>query len=302
MSSIKEPYSISVWEEELKGMEDWYVRQQKTAKKEEYEQFSSELKSLYSKYDEETYIKEEKRLPVEEYNRYDKEDKNEFELHTVIEHYEETRGIIIGAHDMDSVYGVINPILKTNINGNVELTFSLYHKVFDPDTLEFSINPFAQLLVNEAKIKLYFRDKWYDLVVKNCVEDSENYLFNYICKDLYINELNKNGFKVELDTELENNQGTIIKLAETILTDTDWEIDKEGSQTIIETKIEPLYLGTLNQDVTVSLVNEYVSDEFADMEGQWEYENGKPVQSITIEKGSELLFFYSDIIENKKQP
>jgi hypothetical protein len=182
-----------------------------------------------------------------------------------MEHYEETQGIIIGAHDMDSVYAAVNPILKKNVNGSVDLTFGLYYKVFDPDVGDFCINPFTSMLGNETKIKVYFRKKWYDLIVKNRVEDSTNFLFNYTCKDIYVNELNKNGFKVELDVELENNQGTAPQLAETILDDTDWTVDTEHSDILVETKIEPLYIGTLNRSVEIKMVNKYVPEDLLDV-------------------------------------
>ena len=71
-----------------------------------------------------------------------------------MEHYEETQGIVIGAYDMNSVYAAINPILKKNVNGSVELTFGMYYKPFDPDAQDFIINPFNALLLNEAKVKL----------------------------------------------------------------------------------------------------------------------------------------------------
>lgn len=277
MSNIKEPYSISVWEEELIPTQDWYV-------------------------------KGEERLTREQYKQLSETEREGYELHTVMEHYEETQGIIIGAHDMTSVYAAVNPILKKNVNGSVDLTFGLYYKVYDPDILDFHINPFTQLLVNEAKVKLYFRGKWYDLVVKNCVEDSTNFMYNYTCKDIYVNELNKNGFKVELDTKLKNNQAIVTELAETILFDTDWQVDKEGSDILVETKIEPLYIGTINQDITVKRVSEFTPDDYADMEGQWAFETvGEsdekiPVETIIIAAGSQVLFFYSDIVENVKQP
>ena len=277
MSNIKEPYSISVWEEELIPAQDWYVKGEERLIREEYEQLSETEREGY-------------------------------ELHTVMEHYEETQGIIIGAHDMVSVYAAVNPILKKNVNGSVDLTFGLYSNVYNPDVLDFCINPFTQLLVNEAKVKLHFRGKWYDLVVKNCVEDSTNFMYNYTCKDIYVNELNKNGFKVELETKLKNNQAIITELAETILLDTDWQVDKESSDILVETKIEPLYIGTLNQDITVKRVSEFTPDDYADMEGQWAFKTvGQsdeiiPAETITIAAGSQVLFFYSDIVENVKQP
>jgi hypothetical protein len=220
-----------------------------------------------------------------------------------MEHYEETHGVIIGAHDMNSVYAAINPILKKNVNGSVELTFGMYYKPFDPDAQDFIRNPLISLLSNEAKLKLNFRNKWYDLVVKSCAEDSVNSIFNYVCKDIYVNELSKNGFRTELDPELENNQGTVTDLAETILLDTDWTVDRENSDIIVETKIEPLYIGTLNQDIKVKLVNKYLPDQYAeDVEDQPGIANGTAETEIEIKKGAEVLFFYSDIAENKRHP
>ena len=177
---------------------------------------------------------------------------------------------------MDSPYAAVNSSLETNVNGSVKLTFTMYYKVFDPDAGDFVINPLAAAVLNERKIKLHFRDKWYDMVIKNCVEDSTAYSFTYTCSDIYINELSKNGFKVELDAELENNQGTVTKVAETILEGTDWHvapIEEEApegyagpySDIIVQTNIEPIYQGVLNQTITVEPVNDFTPDEYADM-------------------------------------
>jgi hypothetical protein len=217
-----------------------------------------------------------------------------------MEHFEETQGVIIGSDNMDSVYSVVNPIFKENINGNVELTFSIYYKIFDPDAMDFSMNPFVSMLTNEAKIKLKFRDKWYDLIIKNCVEDSSNYMFTYTCKDFYVNELNKNGFKVELDSELENNQGTVTELGKIILKDTDWEIDTEKSDLIVETKVEPLYVGNLKYNITIKKVNNYIPDTSM-------YTDANEIEKIfpdvwTIQKNTPVLFFYSDITDKKPEP
>jgi hypothetical protein len=231
MSSIKEPYVISVWEEEMIPAQDWYI-QGDIITEEEYNELLKEEKQNYRPHSnlENKYIKEKVRLSVDEYKEIlinNPEAAETYERYTIMEHFEEVQGVIIGSDNIDSVYSAINPIFKENVNGSVELTFNLYYKVFDPDILDFSSNPYVPLLTNEAKIKLKFRDRWYDLVVKSCVEDSTNYMFTYTCKDFYINELNKNGFKVELDAELENNQGTVTKLGKTILKDTDWLIDEE---------------------------------------------------------------------------
>jgi hypothetical protein len=77
-------------------------------------------------------------------------------------------------------------------------------------------------LVNERKVKLKYDNNWYDFIIKDIEEDSEKYLFTYTAIDLYINELSKNGYNIQLDTELQNNMGTINELSSIILEDSDW--------------------------------------------------------------------------------
>lgn len=294
MSSIlKEPYQISVWEDEL----------------------IPEIVEYYKKTEEGKI----ETITSEEYNSLlSDEEKQQYTQKIIREHFEESRGLIIGANDMDSPYAAVNSSLKTNVNGSANLTFTMYYKVFDPDVMDFVINPLAAAVLNERKIKLHFRGKWYDMVIKNCVEDSTAYSFTYTCSDIYINELSKNGFKVELDTELENNQGTVTKVGETILEGTDWHvapIEEEApkgykgpySDVIVQTNIEPIYQGILNQTITVEPVNDFTPDEYADMSNQSGYiineETGKKTKtSFTIPKGEVVFMFYSDITKNAEQP
>ena len=347
MSNIKEPYIISVWEEELIPAQDWYVKGE-IITEEEYQLLSKEEKKEYRPHSslDKHYIKEIERLSSEEYNEVLTDEKNkyiidvngdyiygdkilsreefleeiskfseDYERYTVMEHYEEVQGVIIGSDEMDSVFNAINPIFKENVNGSVELTFSIYYRIFDPDTLEFSMNPFVSMLTNEAKIKLKFRNKWYDLVIKSCQEDSTNYMFTYTCKDFYINELSKNGFKVELDAELENNQNTVTKLGKTILKDTDWKINEEKSDLIVESKVEALYVGTLKYDIQIEKVNNYVPDQMVDgseypdsytirkqqiVENKVNIDGEEKIETSII--SVPVLFFYSDIAERKNEP
>ena len=233
---------------------------------------------------------------------------------TILEHFEEQKIATIGAHDMDTPAAASNPVFVENVNGSYTLTFSMYYKYFDEDEMDYVENPFVQFLHNERKIKLFYRNKWYDLIIKNCVEDSSNYTYTYTAKSLYTTELGKNGFKVELDSELENNQGTVTELGKTILKGTDWEISpvEEGltddekrewiekygedsfSDIIVQTKIEPLYVGVLGQEVQVKSVNSYLPDrDTADEELS---------QLETIAAGETVLFFYSDVNNNSPQP
>ena len=105
-------------------------------------------------------------------------------------------------------------------------------------------NTLAQMISNRTTSSLPYLDKkpiWYDFVIKEVQEDSENGVFTYICKDLFINELGKTGYEVELDTELRNNMGTITELASSILEGTDWQIDEENCDDLIQRNKEGLY-------------------------------------------------------------
>jgi hypothetical protein len=101
-------------------------------------------------------------------------------------------------------------------------------------------NPFRELIKNESKLKLKKEDKWYDLIIKTCKEDSATHKFTYTAVDHHINELSKNGFNVTLDSSINNNMGTLIDLAKTIMTDTEWEVDEENSDICEQTMEEPL--------------------------------------------------------------
>lgn len=196
------------------------------------------------------------------------------------QYYKEQKIAVIGSNTMTSQARVKSPRLTRNVNGTHTLSFNIYYKYFDNDEGDYVDNPFTKLLVNERKIKLYYDNKWYDLIIKNIQENSENYTFSYTAKDQYINELSKNGFNIELNTELENNQGNIIELATKILDGTDWKV---GTSDIIKQTIEePLYKVIIKNEETISAYN---------------IEN--PEKTISISGGSTIYVFYSVISEEK---
>lgn len=167
------------------------------------------------------------------------------------EHYEEEKICIIGSDDMISQARVLEPKLVRNVNGTNKLTFKLYYTYIDNETGEKVQNPFISLLVNERKVKCKWEDHWYDFVIKNIQEDSNGKSISYTCEDLYINELSKTGFNLEFDQELNNNQGTAQELAEKVLEGTDWMVDKDNSDHILQTIEEPLYKATLSKSLKV---------------------------------------------------
>lgn len=188
----------------------------------------------------------------------------------IFQYYKERKLCIIGSDTMTSPSRAIQSKLVSSTNGSNTLTFSMYYKYYDEEEDEIVVNPYNKLLTNERKIKLRYGPpvdsdipdseapdtKWYDFVIKDVQENSENNTFTYTCKDLYINELSKSGFSIQLDAELENNTGTVTELAEKILEGSDWSVS-EVNDNLRQYKEEPLYEITLGRDIeAVDIVNQ----------------------------------------------
>ncbi len=173
----------------------------------------------------------------------------------IFQYYSERKLCVIGSNSMNTPIQVFGANLVENTNGTSTLTFSLYYKYLDDDN-DLVDNPFISLLVNERKVKLRLGAiddpdmKWYDFVIKNIQENSENYTFTYTAKNIYINELSKTGFNLEFDTELENNQGTISELAARVLEESDWKL-ASNQDVIKQYREEPLYEVVIKEGVTL---------------------------------------------------
>ncbi len=196
----------------------------------------------------------------------------------VPEHYEEEKVCIIGSDTMTSQARALEPKLVRNVNGTNKLTFKLYYTYIDNETGKRIQNPFTSLLVNERKVKCKWEDQWYDFVIKGVQEDSNGKTITYTCEDLYINELSKTGFSLEFDQKLNNNQGTAQELAKKVLEGTDWVVDTDNSDHILQTIEEPLYRATLTQNLDAKDKNGTIK---------------------TILGGSVIYLFYSVVQEKK---
>ena len=170
---------------------------------------------------------------------------------------------VIGSHNLHTPTKAYNVTLKENVNGEKTLTFSLPRAYRDKDG-ELKDNPFLSFLTAERKLKLrdgaeynFFDDdgnfipselkeedieeRWTDYVIKTIDEDKESFVNNYTCKEVYVNELGKNGQSVILNSELKNNYGTLPELAERVLEGSGWTVDKD-SYVPMEKIAEPLFL------------------------------------------------------------
>ena len=193
-----------------------------------------------------------------------------------ISYYKENRIAVIGSDTMTTPNRVYSPVLQESVNGEKTLTFSLRHKYFDEDVGDFVVNPFTSFLVNERRVKLHYNDKWYEFLIKEREEVSEDYTFTYTATDAFINELSKTGYNVEFATDLNNNQGTVVELAKETLKNTDWVVDEANSDIIRQLISEPIYLCQV-------------------IEGSFEAKNLDTERNITINTNDELYVFYSYI-------
>ena len=155
--------------------------------------------------------------------------------------FRERKIAVIGSDTMKAQARALEPNLVEEINGSNTFTFKMFYIYTDNQTGEKYSNPFAKYLVNERKVKVFWKDKWYDFVIKKCQEDSSKKSVTYTCKDLFINELSKQGYSLEFDTELENNIGTAAELAKQVLDGSTWQYDDNASTPIIQRTEGPVY-------------------------------------------------------------
>lgn len=156
----------------------------------------------------------------------------------------------IGSDSMTTPIRAINPIVKTKVNGEKILTFSLYTRFFDEEIGEFRDNPFINNLFNETYLKLYRKNgtpQWEEYIIKNITENSENKTYTYTAKRASIIELSKSGYNLEFNAELMNNQGTAIELTKQVFAGTDWEVDEAHSDKFWGNSVEPVYEATINE-------------------------------------------------------
>lgn len=156
----------------------------------------------------------------------------------------EEKGVIIGAHDMSYPGKATNIVLKREIKGTNTLTFQLPDRYFDSLKGDFVRNEFADLVAPETKLKLFYKDRWFEFFVKK-VDDKKqfkSYMKSFTCTDAFIDELSRNGYGITYDTELNNNVEEIGIFTEETLEDSIWQYHPENNWgDFTEYKEEKLY-------------------------------------------------------------
>lgn len=225
---LKKPYELSIWEDRTGIVDNQFIVTQDT-----------ECKIGKTYY---FYPNNDQTNPIEQF--YDTQFQTGviyYELEPAKQYFEEVKIAVIGSDTMDIPSRASNVNLIENINGSAQCTFDMYTHYYDDEIGDFVANPFYSLLVNERKVKLHYNNKWYDFIVKNHDETSVEYKYTITCSDMFVNELSKNGYAIEFSSELDNNSGTIIDLAEIVVENTDWTIDAVNSDLIKQKVDEALY-------------------------------------------------------------
>lgn len=207
---------------------------------------------------------------------------------------------IIGSDSMDSPLKAYDVSLKELTNGDCTLTFSMLYD-YEKDGKRVN-NPLFELLKNEIKLKLRrgeeygfidvdgsinfslleeedTENRWRDFIIKTIDKDSNTHVANIVAKEIFVNELGKNGWSVTLNTELENNYGTVEQLAEKVLDGSDWKVEKGYSP--IERVKEPLFEYKIPEGTSIAAVAMRKGD------------NGSN-EKITISANEYIYFFYND--------
>ena len=166
----------------------------------------------------------------------------------------ENKLAVIGSDTMTGLNKVYDPVFNKKSNGEKTLSFSLKYKYFDPYSGNSDyVNPFAALLTNERKVKLHYDNQWYEFIIKEHTESSDELTWIYTCTDAFVLELSKNGYNITFDSELNNNQGTARELAEETLKDTDWQLgDANVGRQLVS---EPIYKATLLSTTGIEIIN-----------------------------------------------
>lgn len=156
----------------------------------------------------------------------------------------EEKGVIIGAHDMSYPGRATNIVLKREIKGTNTLTFQLPDRYFDSLKGDYVRNEFADLIAPETKLKLFYKNRWFEFFVKK-VEDKKqfkSYMKSFTCTDAFIDELSRNGYGIIYDTDLYNNVEEIGTFTEETLEDSIWQYHPENNWgDFTEYKEEKLY-------------------------------------------------------------
>ena len=208
---------------------------------------------------------------------------------------DEEKSAILSTDNFTFPGKAINIIFKTKINGTHELTFDLPGKYVDPTTGKKIKNYLRDLLDNETKIKLKYKDEWYSFYVKKVTEkrDKNNMQYSYTCSDSFIVELSKTGYKITFNEYSEHYVEQIHEFAEDILDGSEWDYDKKTTQDncdLVEYQEEKVVIYKLKDNATIYKLKLKSNDSKL---YEAEFSNQNRVV-VTFPNGGYIYGFYSE--------
>ena len=162
--------------------------------------------------------------------------KNEYELSVWNEELingikKESKGVIIGGHDMTYLGRATNLKFTRHIKGTTSLTFQMPTKFFDSEKGDYVKNELIDSLFNECKIKLFYKNQWYEYLIKQISEEKQfkAIMKTFTCQDAFIDELSRTGYELEFAPELNNSVEEIGIFSEEILEKSIWDYRPENN-------------------------------------------------------------------------
>lgn len=141
----------------------------------------------------------------------------------------ETKLQVIGAHDMTHLGRATNVHFRKLLNGTHVLTFQMPIRFFNSEVGDYVQNELIENLFNEQKIKLKFKNKWYEMVVKS-INEKKNFksvMKDFTCSDGFIDELSRTGYDIYLDPEANNSVNEIHDFMDETLENSIWDYRPE---------------------------------------------------------------------------
>ena len=198
--------------------------------------------------------------------------------------WHEDKIAIIGSNTRTDAARAFNPVLTVDIYGQETFKFDIYSKYYDEDGAQVE-NPYLNLLINEAKVKVKFRGKWHDFIIKEVGEvHGNNFVVSYSCQSLAIYELGKSGYEIDFSEGQNNNVQTASEFMSTALDGSGWKFSR-GNANLLEEDLE--------QAFQISLVNDIQGKKI-----EYILENGeytKKETNTTFSKDGLIFFPYSEI-------
>lgn len=141
----------------------------------------------------------------------------------------ETKLQVIGAHDMTHLGRATNVHFRKLLNGTHVLTFQMPIRFFNSEVGDYVQNELIENLFNEQKIKLKFKNQWYEMVVKS-INEKKNFksvMKDFTCADGFIDELSRTGYDIYLDPEANNSVNEIHDFMDETLENSIWDYRPE---------------------------------------------------------------------------